>query len=144
MKQWHLQEKYTKQETQTLLEEAQVKVDKIEAGKSDTIDRRTLIPETVEGEFSTVVTPNLTPKKVTQTKVKAPKPSSTRAVDEFLSEEEKILKNADLSGNENDIFNFSKIQSSDDVLASIRTLANQYSKQITKQTRGVVTWKETN
>ena len=141
-------EKFTKDETKTLLEEAQVKVDKIESGKSNTIDRGTLIPETTVGDFSTVktsdVAPNLSPKKVTQRKVEPPKASSTRAVDEFLSEEEKILKNADLSGNENDILNFAKINSSDDVLASIRTLGKQYSTDIKKQTRGVVTWKETN
>ena len=135
-------EKFTKEESKTLLEEAQGKIEKIQSGEAKAI-------ETVSGGDdylsvkTSMVAPNLQPKKVSY-KVNPPKPSSKKAVDEFLQEEEKILKNADLDGNESDILNFNKIQSSDDVLASIRALGNQYKSGIKKQTRGVVSWKETN
>ena len=138
-------QKFTKDETDTLLEQSQSKIESIEAGQTKAVDRGNLIPQ--EADFLTVktsdVAPNLAPKKVGY-KVQAPKPSSKQLVDEFLTDEEKILKNANFDGNETDILNFNKIQSSDDVLAGIRVLGNQYSKSIKKQTRGVVTWKETN
>ena len=138
-------QKFTKDETDTLLEQSQSKIESIEAGQTKAVDRGNLIPQ--ETDFLTVktsdVAPGLAPKKVGY-KVQAPKPSSKQVVDEFLTEEEKILKNANFDGNETDILNFNKIQSSDDVLASIRTLGKQYSSSITKQTRGVVSWKETN
>ena len=137
--------KFTKDETDTLLEQSQSKIESIEAGQTKAVDRGSLIPEEVD--FLTVktsdVAPGLAPKNVTYN-VKPPKSSSKQVVDEFLTEEEKVLKNANFDGNENDILNFNKIQSSDDVLGSIRVLGKQYSSNITKQTRGVVTWKETN
>ena len=137
--------KFTKDETDTLLEQSQEKIESIEAGQTKAVDRGSLIPEEVD--FLTVktsdVAPGLAPKNVTYN-VKPPKSSSKQVVDEFLTEEEKVLKNANFDGNENDILNFNKIQSSDDVLGSIRVLGKQYSSNITKQTRGVVTWKETN
>jgi hypothetical protein len=138
-------EKFTKQESKTLLEEAQEKIEKIQSGEAKAIDTGGLVPQDVDylSVKTSTVAPNLQPKKVSY-KVSAPKPSSKKAVDEFLQEEEKILKNADLDGNESDILNFNKIQSSDDVLASIRALGNQYRTGIKKQTRGVVSWKETN
>ena len=135
-------EKFTKEESKTLLEEAQGKIEKIQSGEAKAI-------ETISGGDdylsvkTSMVAPNLQPKKVGY-KVSAPKPSSKKAVDDFLTEEEKVLRNADLDGNETDILNFNKIQSSDDVLAGIRVLGNQYKSGIKKQTRGVVSWKETN
>ncbi len=138
-------EKFTKEESKTLLEEAQGKIEKIQSGEAKAIDTGGLVPQDVDylSVKTSTVAPNLQPKKVNY-KVNPPKPSSKKAVDEFLQEEEKILKNADLDGNESDILNFNKIQSSDDVLASIRALGNQYKSGIIKQTRGVVSWKETN
>lgn len=138
-------EKFTKDETKSLLEEAQTKIEKIQAGEAKAIDTGRIVPQDVDylSVKTSTVAPNLQPKKVGY-KVSAPKASSKKAVDEFLTEEEKVLKNADFDGNESDILNFNKIQSSDDVLAGIRVLANQYKSGIKKQTRGVVTWKETN
>lgn len=138
-------EKFTKDETKSLLEEAQTKIEKIQAGEAKAIDTGRVVPQDVDylSVKTSTVAPNLQPKKVGY-KVSAPKASSKKAVDEFLTEEEKVLKNADFDGNESDILNFNKIQSSDDVLAGIRVLANQYKSGIKKQTRGVVTWKETN
>ena len=138
-------EKFTKEETKSLLEEAQGKIEKIQAGEAKAIDTGKVVPQDVDylSVKTSTVAPNLQPKKVGY-KVSAPKSSSKKAVDEFLTEEEKVLKSADFDGNESDILNFNKIQSSDDVLAGIRVLANQYKSGIKKQTRGVVTWKETN
>jgi len=135
-------EKFTKQESKTLLEEAQGKIEKIQSGEAKAIETISQGDDYLSVKTSTVA-PNLQPKKVGY-KVSPPKSSSKKAVDDFISEEEKILKNADFDGNESDILNFNKIQSSDDVLAGIRVLGNQYSKKIKKQTRGVVSWKETN
>ena len=136
-------EKFTKEETKSLLEEAQTKIEKIQAGEAKAIDTGRVVPQDVDylSVKTSTVAPNLQPKKVGY-KVSAPKASSKKAVDEFLTEEEKVLKNADFDGNESDILNFNKIQSSDDVLAGIRALGNQYKSGIKKQTRGVVTWKE--
>ena len=138
-------EKFTKKESKSLLEEAQEKIEKIQAGTIKAEDAGKMVPQDVDylSVKTSTVAPNLQPKKVSY-KVQPPKASSKKAVDEFLQEEEKILKNADLDGNESDILNFNKIQSSDDVLASIRALGNQYKTGIKKQTRGVVSWKETN
>ncbi|WP_435149975.1 hypothetical protein ACIJYB_03965 [Candidatus Pelagibacter bacterium nBUS_44] len=135
-------EKFTKQESKTLLEEAQGKIEKIQSGEAKAIETISRGDDYLSVKTSTIA-PNLQPKKVNY-KVSAPKSSSKKAVDEFLTEEEKVLKSADFDGNESDILNFNKIQSSDDVLAGIRVLGNQYSKSIKKQTRGVVSWKETN
>ncbi len=133
-------EKFTKDETKTLLEEAQGKIEKIQAGKSKPIN---IGKNTADfGIDGSSVAPNLAPKIVS--KVKMPKPTSQKKVDEFLQDDERILKEAKLDGNESDILNFNKINSSDDVLSSIRVLGNQYKNSIAKQNRGVVTWKETN
>ena len=135
-------EKFTKQESKTLLEEAQGKIEKIQSGEAKAIETISRGDDYLSVKTSTVA-PNLQPKKVGY-KVSPPKSSSKKAVDDFLTEEEEILKKANLDGNESDILNFNKINSSDDVLAGIRVLGNQYSKSIKKQTRGVVSWKETN
>ena len=135
-------EKFTKQESKTLLEEAQGKIEKIQSGEAKAIETISRGEDYLSVKTSTVA-PNLQPKKVNY-KVSPPKSSSKKAVDDFLTEEEEILKKANLDGNESDILNFNKINSSDDVLAGIRVLGNQYSKSIKKQTRGVVSWKETN
>ena len=134
--------KFTKDESKTLLEEAQGKIEKIQSGEAQAIDKISQGDDYLSIKTSTVA-PNLQPKKVSY-KVSPPKSSSKKAVDDFLTEEEEILKRANLDGNESDILNFNKISSSDDVLAGIRVLGTQYSKQIKKQTRGVVSWKETN
>ena len=135
-------EKFTKQESKTLLEEAQGKIEKIQSGEAKAIETISRGDDYLSVKTSTVA-PNLQPKKVNY-KVSPPKSSSKKAVDDFLTEEEEILKKANFDGNESDILNFNKINSSDDVLAGIRVLGNQYSKSIKKQTRGVVSWKETN
>ena len=139
-------EKFTKQESKTLLEEAQGKIEKIEAGEIKAIDKGKLVPQDVDPLVikGDLVAPNLTPTIVKNKIVKPPKPSSQRKVDEFITEEEKVLKSSILDGNESDILNFSKISSSNDVLAGIRVLGKQYAKGIIKQTRGVVSWRETN
>jgi len=134
--------KFTKQESKTLLEEAQSKIEKIQSGEAKAIETVSRGEDYLSVKTSTVA-PNLQPKKVGY-KVSAPKSSSKKAVDEFMTEEQQILKKANFDGNESDILNFNKINSSDDVLAGIRALGNQYSKSIKKQTRNVVSWKETN
>ena len=118
-------EKFTKEETKSLLEEAQGKIEKIQAGEATAIDTISEGADYLSVKTSTIA-PNLQPKKVGY-KVSAPKVSSKKAVDDFLTEEEKVLKSADFDGNESDILNFNKIQSSDDVLAGIRALGNQYN-----------------
>ena len=74
-------QKFTKDETDTLLEQSQSKIESIEAGQTKAVDRGNLIPQ--EADFLTVktsdVAPNLAPKKVGY-KVQAPKPSSKQAV----------------------------------------------------------------
>jgi hypothetical protein len=135
-------EKFTKQESQTLLEEAQGKIEKIQSGEAKAIETISRGEDYLSVKTSTVA-PNLQPKKV-KYKASPPKSSSKKAVDDFLTEEQEILNKANLDGNESDILNFNKINSSDDVLAGIRVLGNQYAKSIKKQTRGVVSWKETN
>jgi len=135
-------EKFTKQESKTLLEEAQVKINDINAGVKKPID---IIRSPEFGAIpSKEVAPILTPDNVRDVKVKPPKPSSQKKLDEFLTEEEKILNRTELSGKEDDFLNFDKINTTDDVLNSINTLGKQYSKQIQKRTGGVQTWQETN
>ena len=135
-------EKFTKQESKTLLEEAQGKIEKIQSGEAKAIETISRGEDYLSVKTSTVA-PNLQPKKINY-KVPPPKSSSKKAVDDFLTEEQEILNKANLDGNESDILNFNKINSSDDVLSSIRVLGNQYKNSIAKQNRGVVTWKETN
>jgi predicted metal-dependent hydrolase len=125
-------EKFTKQESKTLLEEAQGKIEKIQSGEAKAIETISRGDDYLSVKTSTVA-PNLQPKKVSY-KVNAPQSSSKRTVDNFLQEEEEIIKKANFDGNESDILNFNKINSSDDVLAGIRALGNQYSKSIKKQT----------
>ena len=147
-------EKFTKEQATTLLEEGQKKIEQIQTGNAKAIDTGSLVPEDVNPLTvkANVVAPNLTPTKVINTKVAAPKPSSKRSVDEFFTEEEKILKNSDLSGQEDNFLNFNTIQTTDDIYASINALGNQLKKvrpktgtsKLQQQTRGVVSWKETN
>ena len=136
---------FTKQESKTLLEEAQKKVEKIEAEEIKPIDTskyvqsddQLLIP-------GSKVAPNLTPQKIVNKTVKAPK-SSRQSVDEFLTEEQRILSNADLTPvKQLEDFNINTFNTSDDVLRSINVISKQYKVDIAKQKRGTVTWKETN
>ena len=140
--------KFTKQDSQTLLEDAQVKIDKINAGELKAADPTTIVKPldtaTLLGVKADGVSPVLTPTNIKNKIVKPPKPSSSQKVDEFLTEQEQVLKNSDLTGNEENFLNFKKINASDDIKASIEALGAQYSKQINKQKRGVQTWKETN
>ena len=70
-------EKFTKQESKTLLEEAQGKIEKIQSGEAKAIDTGGLVPQDVDylSVKTSTVAPNLQPKKVGY-KVSAPKPSS--------------------------------------------------------------------
>ena len=65
-------------------------------------------------------------------------------MDEFISDQEEILRDADLTGNEDNFLNFNKINASDDIKASIEALGSQYAKKIKEKTGGVQTGKETN
>ena len=140
--------KFTKQDSQTLLEEAQVKIDKINAGEIKAKDPTSFVKPTdtatLLGVKADGVSPVLTPTNVKNKIVKPPKPSSQQKVDEFLTDQDQALKNADLTGNEENFLNFKKINSTDDIKASIEALGAQISKQVNKQKRGVQTWKETN
>jgi len=135
-------EKFTKQKSKTLLEEAQVKIDEINAGKRKPIE---IVRAPEFGAISAKdVAPVLTPDNVKTIKVKPPKPSSKQSLDNYLTPEEDVLRRTELTGKEDDFLNFNKINSTDDVLQSINVLGKQISKQVTKRTGGVQTWKETN
>lgn len=122
-------------EARTLLEEAQQKIEKIESDK----------PAKVKTTSAAEITPGLAPYTAKTTGlVKPPKPSKQTKIDEFKTEEQKILDNAELSGNESEFFNFNKINTTDDIRASIEAMARTNAKAIKKRTRGTVTWKETN
>ena len=73
-------EKFTKEQATTLLEEGQKKIEQIQTGNAKAIDTGSLVPEDVNPLTvkANVVAPNLTPTKVINTKVAAPKPSSKR------------------------------------------------------------------
>ena len=75
--------------------------------------------------------------------VRGPKPSSKKAVDDYLNPEQEILAAAKLRGDEDTFLNFNKINSSDDIKISIEKLGSQYAKQIKGRTGGVQTVKET-
>ena len=136
---------FSKQEANTLLEEAQKKIEKIEANEIKPVDTAELVKSSDEVFIpGSVVAPTLTPQKVVQPKIKAPK-SSKQKVDEFITEEQKILNNADLTPTKQlDDFNINTFNTSDDVLRSINVISKQYKDDITKQKRGTVSWKETN
>ena len=136
---------FTKTDQETLLQEAQKKVEKIEAKEIKPVDTSGLVESSEELLISgSKVAPTLTPDNVVNRKVKAPQ-SSTKKIDEFLTEEEKILNNADLTPvKELDDFNINTFNTSDDVLRSINVISKQYSKNINTRKRDVVTWKETN
>ena len=136
---------FTKTDQETLLQEAQKKVEKIEAKEIKPVDTSGLVESSEELLISgSKVAPTLTPDNVVNRKVKAPQ-SSTKKIDEFLTEEEKILNNADLTPvKELDDFNINTFNTSDDVLRSINVISKQYSKNINTRKRNVVTWKETN
>ncbi len=134
--------KFTGKQSQTLLQETQVKIDEINAGKRNPID---IIKAPEFGAISAKdVSPILTPDNVKNIKVKPPKPSSKQDVDNYLTPEEDVLMRTELTGKEDDFLNFNKINTTDDVLQSINTLGRQISKQVKKRTGGVQTWKETN
>ena len=90
--------KFTKDESKTLLEEAQGKIEKIQSGEAKAIETISRGDDYLSVKTSTVA-PNLQPKKVNY-KVSPPKSSSKKAVDDFLTEEEEILKKANLDGQE--------------------------------------------
>ena len=138
-------QKFTREETNTLLNDAQSKIEKIEAGEIKALDAEKLVPPDVDPLVvkGDVVAPNLTPTTVKNTSVAAPKPSSKQAVDEYLTEEQRILKETSLTGQEDDFLNFNTINGSEDVIASIKALGKQLQKNISKTTRGVVSQKET-
>ena len=127
-------EKWTKQESKTLLEEAQKRIEKIEAD-----------PKEIKTTPAEEITPVLAPTAVKTTGiVKPPRPTNKKNIDKFKTEEQKILDNAELSGNESEFFNFNKIKTTDDIRASIEAFARTNAKAINRQKRGVVTWTETN
>ena len=124
----------SKDEARTLLEEAQKKIEKIEAD-----------PKKIKTTPAEEITPVLAPTAVkTTVLVKPPKATNQRNIDKFKTEEQKILDNAELSGNESEFFNFNKINTADDIKASIEAIARTNAKAINKRKRGVVTWNETN
>ena len=128
--------KFTKQDSQTLLEEAQVKIDKINAGELKAKDPTSFVKPTdtatLLGVKADGVSPVLTPSNVKSKIVKPPKASTQQKVDEFLTDQDQALRNADLTGNEENFLNFKKINSSDDIKASIEALGAQISKQVNK------------
>jgi len=135
--------KFTKGEVQSLLEEAQSKVEAIKSGKQKPIKIDDFSDELVVD--TSRVAPTLTPDKVqVTTKVKAPKPDQ-KHVDEFIDQERKLLDEADpIPVKENEFFNINTVNTSDDILRSIVRIAKQDKAQIIERTRGKVTWEETN
>ena len=136
--------KFKRDQVDTLLEETQSKVEKIDAGKLK-LDRKKIIPLSEDDFFvrTSDVSPTLAPDVVKTNTVRPPKPSSKKAVDEFMSEEQEILAAAKLRGDEDTFLNFNKINSSDDIKISIEKLGSQYAKKIKERTGGVQTVKET-
>ena len=108
--------KFQKEEAQTLLQEAQKKVEKIEAQEIKPVNTADLIKSSDDLVISgSKVAPVLTPQKVIKKTVSAPK-SSKQKVDEFLTEEERILNEADLSPQKQlDEFNINTFNTSEDV-----------------------------
>ena len=102
--------KFTKQDSQTLLEEAQVKIDKINAGELKAKDPTSFVKPTdtatLLGVKADGVSPVLTPTNVKSKIVKPPKASTQQKVDEFLTDQDQALRNADLTGNEENFLNF--------------------------------------
>ena len=136
--------KFTKGEVQSLLEQAQSKVDAIKSGKQKPIK----IDDFSDEMFvdTSRVSPTLAPDKVQiSTKVKAPKPNQ-KHVDDFIDQERKLLDEADpIPVKENEFFNINTVNTSDDILRSIVRIAKQDKKAILDRTRGgKVTWNETN
>jgi len=127
--------KFTKQESRTLLEDAQKRIEKIESEG----------PAKVTTTPAEEITPVLAPTTVKTTGiVKPPRSTNQRNIDKFKTEEQKILDNAELAGNESEFFNFNKINTADDIRASIEAMARTNAKAIKRRTRGKVTWNETN
>ncbi len=136
--------KFAKGEVQSLLEQAQSKVDAIQSGKQKPIK----IDDFSDEMFvdTSRVSPTLAPDKVQiSTKVKAPKPNQ-KHVDDFIDQERKLLDEADpIPVKENEFFNINTVNTSDDILRSIVRIAKQDKKAILDRTRGgTVTWNETN
>ena len=136
---------FSKTDTDTLLQDSQKKIEKIEANEIKPIDTSKYIQNSDQLVIpGSKVAPNLTPQKIINKKVQAPK-SSKQKVDEYKTEEQNILNNADLTPvKELEDFNINTFNTSDDVLRSINTISKQYGKDIKNQKRGVVSWKETN
>ena len=135
--------KFSKTEAKSLLEEAQSKVQEIESSTSKIKSQKDFgITPDVEIPTS-IVAPNITLRTGSK-KVKAPVSSKTK-VDEYLSAEDKIIKQTDeLSPKESEFFNYDKINAADDIIRSIEIVARQDKKAIKVHSRDVVTWKETN
>ena len=135
--------KFTHGEVQSLLEQAQSKVEAIKSGKQKPIKIDDFSDELVID--TSRVSPTLAPDKVQiSTKVKAPKPNQ-KHVDEFIDQERKLLDEADpIPVKENEFFNINTVNTSDDILRSIVRIAKQDKKAIIERTRGTVTWGETN
>ena len=136
---------FSKSESQTLLKDAQKQVEKIEAKELKPVDTTELV-KSDEQLFipGSQVAPTLTAQKTGSKKVRAPK-STKQEVDTFITEEQKILNNADLTPvKELDDFNINTFNTSDDVLRSINVISQQYKKDINVRKRGVKTWQETN
>ena len=135
---------FSKTDTETLLEESQKKIEKIEASELKPLDTTKFIedkdPLFIPGS---TVAPTLTPEKVVNKRVKAPV-SSKQTVDEYLTEEQNILKNTDLTPTkELDFFNIDTFNTTDDVLRSIQVISKQ-GKADLKKIAKPQTWKETN
>ena len=136
---------FKKNESQTLLKDAQKQVEKIEAQEIKPVDTSKLVKDNEQLFIpGSQVAPTLTTQKITTKKVSAPK-SSKQDVDNFLTAEQEILQNADLTPvRQLDEFNINTFNTSDDVLRSINVISQQYKKDIGTRKRGTVTWKETN
>ena len=115
---------FTKTDQETLLQEAQKKVEQIEAKEIKPVDTSGLVKSSEELLISgSKVAPTLTPDNVVNKKVKAPQ-SSKKKIDEFLSEEEKILNNADLTPvKELDDFNINTFNTAEYSLISSKVIA---------------------
>ena len=129
-------QKFNKDQAQSLLDKAQIKIqeyqktpDKLPKNKIYDVE----IPETSISNQNVI--------KDTTLQIK---PSKKTTVDNFLSEEEKLLKNTQLDGNESEFLNFNKINASKDILTSIEAMAKTNTKAIKKQTRKTRSWKDTN
>ena len=79
--------------------------------KERSLDRKKIIPLSENDFFvrTSDVSPTLAPDVVKTNVVRGPKPSSKKAVDEYLNPEQEILAAAKLRGDEDTFLNFNKI-----------------------------------